>query len=464
MTPPPSVRTLVAVSLALAGWLAGPTVASAGDGGDPAGDSEGEQGDRDEEGADREGDPGPADPQPAPPVDPPPAATSSSTGTSLSAEDLAAIGAAIGPPPAAEPPPSAAPTPGAVVQALLPDIAIIADFALAAFSSDEPLQTGGHDPTANGFNLQQVELSVGKSVDPYFRLDSNIVFSLFGVEVEEVYATTLALPAGLQVRLGQFLTRFGRQNATHPHSWDFADQPIALGRVFGAEGNRGLGAEVSVLLPLPWYVEVLGSLTGAAGEASARSFYGGEDLGVDGPDDLQTTVTVKQFFPLSDDWSLNLGLAYAGGPNPTGRSNRSEVYGVDLYVKFRPITRGGRSEIALQSEWFYRRRQVPGDVLWDLTGYASLVWRWTRHLGGGLRYEYGSPARGLDASVADDPLDPEWDASRQRVSLQGTAWPTEFSRIRLQGAMDFPRWREGPDWSAFLAFEFLIGAHGAHKF
>ena len=55
-------------------------------------------------------------------------------------------------------------------------------------------------------------------VDPYFRFDSNLVFSQFGVEIEEAYATTLDLPANLQVRAGQFLTRFGRINATHPHA------------------------------------------------------------------------------------------------------------------------------------------------------------------------------------------------------------------------------------------------------
>ena len=57
----------------------------------------------------------------------------------------------------------------------------------------------------------------------------------FGVEVEEAYLTTLALPANLQVRASQFLTRFGRLNSTHPHAWDFTDQPLVNGRFFGGE-------------------------------------------------------------------------------------------------------------------------------------------------------------------------------------------------------------------------------------
>ncbi len=110
-------------------------------------------------------------------------------------------------------------------------------------------QTGGHDPSENGFNLQALELSLGSSVDPYFRFDAQLVFAEEGVELEEAYATTLDLGSRLQARAGQFLTRFGRLNATHLHTWNFVDQPFALGRAFGADGNRGLGFELSYLTP-----------------------------------------------------------------------------------------------------------------------------------------------------------------------------------------------------------------------
>ena len=70
----------------------------------------------------------------------------------------------------------------------------------------------------------------------------------------------------------------------------------------------------------------------------------------------------------------------------------------------------------------------------------------------------------LDGRVAPDSLDPEWDASRSRVALAFTFWPTEFSRIRAQGSMDAPGWEERPRFAAFLAFEVVVGAHGAHSF
>ena len=127
---------------------------------------------------------------------------------------------------------------------MLPNISIILDVAAAMFSDDDNLQGGAHDPNSNGFNLQQLELSLNKSVDPYFRFDSNIVFSLFGVEVEEAYATTIDLPWNLQVRAGQFLTRFGRINPTHPHSWDFVEPPLPLRpSPDRAGGDRDHGAD-----------------------------------------------------------------------------------------------------------------------------------------------------------------------------------------------------------------------------
>lgn len=349
-------------------------------------------------------------------------------------------------------------------QSMNPDIALITDVALGWFSRDRNLQTGAHDPTKTGFNLQQVELVIQKAVDPYFRFDSFIVFGQFGVELEEAYATTLSLPANLQLRAGQFLTRFGRLNPTHPHAWDFVDQPFALGRIFGGEGNRGLGAELSYLLPLPWYAEVLGSITDAAGEATARSFYGARDLGTRTPFDFQGTLALKQFFPFSDDWSLLWGLSTAGGPNPTGHGNRTEVYGTDIYLKYRPITRGGATAISLQTEWFYRRRQVPEDVLQDLNGYAYVAWRFALRWGMAVRYEHGSPTWAAKGRNTSDYLDLYWTDHRHRASANVTFWPTEFSRIRVQGSSDVPRWESRATWALFLAMEFVIGAHGAHRF
>ena len=58
--------------------------------------------------------------------------------------------------------------------------------------------------------------------------------------------------------------------------------------------------------------------------------------------------------------------------------------------------------------------------------------------------------------------------SRSRITGDLTWYPTEFSKLRLQYNHDF---LEANDFlssrevdSIFFQFEFILGAHGAHKF
>jgi hypothetical protein len=391
-----------------------------------------------------------AQPQPQPPPPPPP---EGETDADIEAA-LAADAAAQTPTPA-----PAAPSTSSASAMLLPDLSFILDIAGAWFSDQDHLQTGGHDPTRTGFTLQQLELAAGKAVDPYFRFDANLVFTPEGVEVEEAYATTLALPHNLQLRAGEFFTRFGRQNSIHPHAWDFVDQPFALGRVFGADGYHGPGVEVSYLTPLPWFVEVLASATDAHGDETARSFLGDADVAIETPKDVLATGAVKQFFELGPDWSLLTGVSIASGPNATADDKRTNIVGGDLYLKWRPISYASDRMVAVQSEWFYRRRQVPGVILSDLNGYAYVLAQLTKRWSFGARYELGTAA---DETGADD-LDPLWTETRQRYTTNVTYRPTEFSRLRLQGSVDDPGYRD-PIWAGFLALEVSAGAHGAHKY
>ena len=336
------------------------------------------------------------------------------------------------------------------------DMAFILDVALAWFS-EESMQTGAHDPSKNGFNLQQLELSLGANVDHVFELKANLVFSAFGVEIEEAYGRTLSLGAGFQLRVGQFLTQIGRLNPTHPHAWSFVDQPIVNGTFLGSEGSRGLGLEVSWLAPTPWYLELLVSATDPAGEANARSFMGGQDLGLSSPADWLYTLGIRQFFDLSDDVGLAWGLTAQLGPNSTGNGNRTELYATDLYLRWRPSASTSRMALSWTLEGMMRRRQVPGDLRTDFGGYTQLVWNITPYWELGARYGFvsGSPGDDLIPEATDD---------RHRVSTQVTFRPSHFSRLRLQGSWDRPLYRDEPIFVGMLAVEFLIGAHGAHDY
>lgn len=375
----------------------------------------------------------------------------------LSPAELEALEAGLSADAEASPPPSdAAPAPhahGAPVGDSNPDISLILDTAFAAFDGP-PRQTGAHDPQATGFALQQLEMHIAANADPFLRLEANLVFAEFGVEVEEAYGTTLGLPGDLQIRAGQFLTRFGRVNATHPHAWSFVDQPLVNGRFFGGEGSRGLGAELSWLAPLPWYVELVGTANHATGACCARSFYGADDPGIEGPADLLYTAALKQFFAAGPEWSIAWGLSSQHGPNASGNGNRTEIYGTDLFIHYRPANNADRACVSLQIEALYRTRQIPDDRLEDFGGYGQLVWTIDPNWELGARHEYV-------AGLADDPLDPDWGDDRQRTSVQATYYPSHFSRLRLQGSRASG---DATTWAGILNLELLIGAHGAHSF
>jgi len=361
--------------------------------------------------------------------------------------------------------PTQAATGGGSGVSMNPEISAILDFAVAGFSEpvDERLPRGAHDPNNNGFNLQQFELAIGAVVDPYFRFDSYLIFSLFSVEIEEAYGTTLALPFGLQARGGQYLAPFGYINTTHPHQWAFVDQPFMETRYMGPEQDRGLGMEFSWLTPLPWYVLLLGSSQMAD---EARSFLNGDDRPVTKPLDLQYVAAIRQFFELSNDWSLKLDLSGAWGPNTTSPDNITGLYNAYAYLKYRPITRQSHMAVAFRSEWTYSYRQVPDNALTSWAGYAQLEWQFARRWQTAARFEFGTPEQTTDSGTVPRPfyLDPEWTADRQRYSAALTFFPSEFSRLRIQGEADTPQWQSSVGWAGFFAVELIAGAHGAHQY
>ena len=377
---------------------------------------------------------------------------------SVSPEELRRLEESLGTVPAPAGPPAETPPPAGSLTN--PEIAAILDVAGAYYSTPEPLPAGGHDPAATGFAFQQLELALGAAADPYLRFDGNLVFGPSGVEVEEAYATTLALPANLQLRAGQFLSRFGRINPTHPHRWSFVDLPIAAGRYLGPEGSRGIGVEGAWLAPLPWFAEVIVAAQGPGeahlhdhdGEEEPAGEHGVEDLG-----DLVYTVALKQFFPLGEDVGLLFGVSTQQGPDPLAPGGRSSLLGADLHLRYRPVASTDRAALTLQLEGFRRVGREEGETLRDHGGYAQLVWSIDPAWETGVRYEWVS-------GLANEHLAPAEFGARRRAAAQLTHYPSHFSRLRLQVNRDDPLYRTKAFWAAFLQLEVTVGAHGSHAY
>ena len=210
-------------------------------------------------------------------------------------------------------------------------------------------QGGDHDPHVRGFTIPNAELTLDGAVDPYFKGFANIVYKLdrfaeTEIELEEVYALTTSLPYNLQAKVGQFLAEFGRQNQQHPHAWSFVDQPLVLTQLFGRDGLRSQGVRLSWLLPTSWYTEAMVAVLNSAG-GTAFSFraddspniHGGVIVPreVDGLGDMLYVPRITTSVDLSDTQTLVAGVSGAFGPNNSGPTARTQIYGADLYWKWK---------------------------------------------------------------------------------------------------------------------------------
>src|SRR5258706_12698455 len=216
----------------------------------------------------------------------------------------------------------------------------------------EQLQPGGHDPKQRGFTIQNLETTFEGKVDPYFRGQANIVMQLTPggettLEAEEAYFETMSLPLNLQVKGGQFFTEFGRLNPSHPHTWDFVDQPLVNARVFGEDGLRNPGARISWLAPTPFYSGLnfpVQNTQGATAHSFRNTHEDGPFLGrthtlgtVGNVGDMLFVPRYVASFDLSDSQTILGGVSAAFGPNGSGPHADTEVYGVDLFYKWKPV-------------------------------------------------------------------------------------------------------------------------------
>jgi hypothetical protein len=360
------------------------------------------------------------------------------------------------PPPSTQPtpdspPPPAQPTPGAtggnpLARLLaLPDISAIGSFAGAYDTAD----VGQLSPRSGPFGpphkptplFQELELALQSVVDPYARADVFLSFTPEGAEVEEAYLTTLALPAGFQVRAGSFFSPFGRLNQQHPHTWDFVDAPLAMDRLLAADKLKGPGLHVAWLAPLPWFAELhlAAQTTVPAFEADSR----------------RTLVArVQQFIEVASDATLGVGFSGARIEHPLEGASDS-IGGVDLLLKVAPGTT--RSYLALQGELFARRLTGIDDAGTRLGGYAQAVYR------DGPRWAYGLRGEIAPAAVPGTTDVTPSSGVERRVSAMLAWMPSEFQRLRAQLSWD--RLPGNVDaLEALLQVEFIIGTHGAHKF
>lgn len=347
--------------------------------------------------------------------------------------------------------PRPAPAPIRSKALLNPEMSVIGTISSSFRTSEsEPDFSAHDDPAHYGITVQELEFTFAADADPYFKMRAFLAIpKLEGIEVEEAYLLTTSLPANLLLKAGSFRSAFGRNNEQHLHMQDFARRPF-MTAYLGEDGLRGPGAQLSVLLPLPWFVTVYGEV-----------FTLGDEL------PLSAVASIDQFFELNDCWSLMVGLNAANvirgagdhahdapepEPLPAEEPEREWLAGFDVYVKWKPANvTETYAWVAFTMEYLVHKEAHSPDL--EGAGYAQLVAQVSRRWRVGLR--------GEAVAYPDRDILPS-----QYVGSASVAFlPTEFSRVRFTYSYEHdPADSDRRNHALFLQLEGAIGAHGAHPF
>ena len=395
---------------------------------------------------------------------------------------------------------SAPPPPATAASAFNPGISLILQGTWARTQQDpNNFQISGFAPSGGevgpprrSFGLGESELLLTASIDPYFR--GTLIAALTPdnrVEVEEAFFQTLALPKGLTLKAGRFLSGIGYQNEIHQHAWDFQDTSLPYKAFLGGRFQQD-GLQLRWLAPTPVFLELGAEIGGGrafpgndqnknGASAYALLAHLGGDIGESyawraGMSYLKTSATNRAF----DD------VDSTGSATTNSFTGRTQLFIVDGVLKWSPDGNSTRTNFKLQGEYFRTRERgtlayddSPGRALYGPLSdayrtaqsgwYAQAVYQFLPRWRVGYRYDAlksGTPQiavvdNGLGPTAGDFSLLAPYDPTRNTVMAEFN--PTEFSRFRLQYAVDKSR-RGFSDQQFLVQYIHSLGPHGAHKF
>ncbi|KAI5913661.1 hypothetical protein [Thauera sp. 2A1] len=342
-------------------------------------------------------------------------------------------------------------------------------------------------PPRRSFSVGESEIGLSANVDQLFRGQLTIALPPEGggAEVEEAYIQTLGLGHGATLKAGRFLSGIGYLNGQHPHTWDFADAPLAYKAMLGGQ-LRNDGVQLKWLAPTDLMVELGAELASGGPFPSTDRNSNGVTVGT-------LSAHLGGDVGVSSNWRAGLSLlatsprdrAYddtnaAGADVTNAISGRSRTWVADFVWKWAPNGNPTERNLVLQSEYFYRHES--GSLAYDVDGdnlagdyasrqsgfYAQAVYQFMPRWRIGYRYDRldsGTTSIGLVKngllSAADFPTLASYRPQRNSLMLDWS--PTEFSRLRLQFARDQSR-PDATDNQLWLQYIVSLGAHGAHRY
>src|SRR6185437_14539294 len=348
-------------------------------------------------------------------------------------------------------------------------------YAITGFPLPPDAQIG---PGTRGFSLDESELGVAASIDPWLRGAANIAFEADNsVSIEEAFVQTTSLGHGVSLKAGRFFSGIGYLNPQHSHTWDFVDNPLAYQAMLGTQYDDD-GVQLMWLPPIDQYVEI-------GAELGRGRSYPGTDTGRNGAG--MNSIFAHTGGDIGDSQSWRAGVSMLDAKASAQQLRATDTLGhvvtnafdgstrvwiADAIWKWAPHGNATRTNFKLQGEYLHSTRS--GNLAYDIDGidsagayraaqsgwYVQGVWQFMPYWRVGLRTERldpGTPDYGLNSDVlATSGFHPH------KNTLMVDFNPSEFSRVRLQFARD--QSREGvADNEVFLQYQMSLGAHGAHS-
>ena len=270
-----------------------------------------------------------------------------------------------------------------------------------------------------------------------------------GIEIEEGYVEWVGLPAGIGLKLGKFLQRFGTLNRWHAHALPFQSRSLPHLAFVGGESLGQTGASVNWLVPLHGVgtYELIGEFTRSSNEVlfgeSARASVLGH---------------LNAFYQLSRSTDLDLGLSWLNGSfEKEDAFLDRNLYGLETAFTWRPPQSGGYRGLVVRAGAMmldglppHEHDEEPAEEgterdrasgFWSLAE-LRLSERW--YVGG--RFDW-----------TESPDDPEMTA--WLVSPTVSWWQSEFVRIRLEYDLLRRSVLDEEDGRLWLQVTFAMGPH-----
>ena len=272
-----------------------------------------------------------------------------------------------------------------------PDISFIGDVRLSMHNDQESR------PDEDGkiiLDFHELEIAGTGYLNPFARAD--IYLGIHGtegpIEIEEAYMTLLrGLPLNLQLKAGQYLPDFGKLNTQHPHQWSWIERPLMFQEMFGHDGFRDIGINISSLVPvgsLALGLSVHALKTGGVGEH--HHHHDGESEAEETtPKDLGFLGRISAFAPLGDVTFLETGISWLRAESLPVENRYADMLNLDFKLKWRP---DNYRSLNLIAEYLYNSRPVEEDQgvkdIKSSGSFAALDYQFRRRFNAGLFYDH----------------------------------------------------------------------------